>query len=82
MISPDLIRFSDLITLFLLIAAVLVVFSKKMIYSLIALSFFSMMIALKYFLLKAPDVAITEAALGTGLSTMVFLVAIKKTKGK
>jgi uncharacterized MnhB-related membrane protein len=82
MITPDLIRFSDLITLFLLIAVLLVVFSKKMIYSLIALSLFSMMMALKYFLLKAPDVAITEAALGTGLSTMVFLIAIKKTKGK
>jgi len=39
-----------------------------------------MLLALKYLTLRAPDVAITEAALGTGLATVVYLVAIKKTR--
>ena len=72
----------DIIYLFLFLAAVLVVFSKKLVHSLIFLSLFSMLLALKYFTLKAPDVAITEAALGAGLATVVYLVAINKTRRK
>ncbi len=70
------------INILMLLAVIFVVFSKKLIHSLIFLSLFSMLLALKYFTLKAPDVAITEAALGTGLTTLVFLVAIKKTRRK
>jgi energy-converting hydrogenase B subunit D len=73
---------ANFVYLFLLLAAVLVVFSKKLIHSLIFLSLFSMLLTFKYFTLKAPDVAITEAALGTGLATVVYLVAIKKTRRK
>jgi len=68
--------------LFLFAAAISVVFSKKLLYSLVSLSLFSMLLTLKYITLKAPDVAITEAALGTGLTTLVYLVAIKKTRRK
>ncbi len=63
----------------MLIATACVVFSRRLYLSLIAMSLFSMFLTLKYLLLHAPDVAITEAALGAGLSTLVFLVAIKKT---
>ena len=72
----------DFLYLLLLVAAVNVVFTKKLIHSLVFLSFFSMLLALKYITLRAPDVAITEAALGTGLTTLVYLVAIKKTGRK
>lgn len=70
---------NHLIQLFLLAATVVVVFSRRIIMSLLGLSTFSMFLALNYFVLNAPDVAITEAALGTGLTTIVFLVAIRKT---
>lgn len=69
-----------LIQVFLLISTVVVVFAPKLIISLLGLSLFSMFLALNYFVLNAPDVAITEAALGTGLTTIVFLVAIRKTR--
>ncbi len=68
-----------LLQLFLLAATVVVVFSRRLVMSLLGLSTFSMFLALNYFILNAPDVAITEAALGTGLTTIVFLVAIRKT---
>jgi uncharacterized MnhB-related membrane protein len=71
-----------LIQLFLLASTVVIVFSPKLIISLLGLSVFSMFLALNYFVLNAPDVAITEAALGTGLTTIVFLVAIRKTRGE
>ena len=68
------------IHILMLLATIFVVFSKKLLYCLIFLSLFSMLLALKYLTLRAPDVAITEAALGTGLATVVYLVAIKKTR--
>lgn len=64
---------------FLLGAVVGVVFSRTLIHSLIWLSVFSLLLTFQYVLFHAIDVAITEAALGTGLSSLVFLTALKKT---
>ncbi len=72
----------DSLYILLLLATINVVFSKKLLTSLVFLSIFSMLLTLKYITLKAPDVAITEAALGTGLTTLIYLVAIKKTGRK
>jgi Predicted subunit of the Multisubunit Na+/H+ antiporter len=41
---------------------------------------FSFLLALEFFILQAPDVAIAEAAIGAGLSTAILLIAIKGTK--
>jgi uncharacterized MnhB-related membrane protein len=35
--------------------------------------------AVCYVLLAAPDVAMTEASIGSGLSTLIFLYALRKT---
>ncbi len=35
-----------------------------------------------YVLLGAPDVAMTEASIGSGLSILIFLYAIRRTTGK
>jgi len=72
----------DFIYILMLLATISVVFMKKLLHSLIFLSLFSMLLSLKYLTLRAPDVAITEAALGTGLATVVYLVAIRKTRRK
>ncbi len=37
--------------------------------------------AVCYVLLGAPDVAMTEASIGSGLSTLIFLYAIRRTSG-
>lgn len=71
--------FHTFLVFFMLIASLIVVFSRNMYIAVLGLSLFSMFLAVKYFLLQAPDVAITEAALGTGLATLVYLIAIKKT---
>lgn len=41
----------------------------------------SLFASIIYVLLSAPDVAMTEAAIGSGLTTMIFLYTIKKTVG-
>jgi uncharacterized MnhB-related membrane protein len=42
----------------------------------------SLFAAVTYVLLAAPDVAMTEASIGSGLSTVIFLYAIRKTGGE
>jgi uncharacterized MnhB-related membrane protein/mannitol/fructose-specific phosphotransferase system IIA component (Ntr-type) len=72
--------FTLFLSVFMFGATAFVVFSRKNLNALIALSIFSMILVVYYFLLHAPDVAITEAALGAGFSTMIFLIAIRKIK--
>ncbi len=45
----------------------------------IGMGMFSMTLAGVYLLLHAPDVAITEAAIGTALITFIYILAIRKT---
>jgi energy-converting hydrogenase B subunit D len=42
----------------------------------------SLFAAVTYVLLAAPDVAMTEASIGSWLSTVIFLYAIRKTGGE
>ncbi len=55
--------------------------SRDLLHSVIALSALSMLSALMFTILKAPDVAITEAAVGSrGVSTIIFVWAIRHTR--
>lgn len=54
--------------------------SKKLIKSVIYLSLISMLAVVSYVLMKAPDVAITEAVIGSGLVTAVFVFTLFATK--
>jgi energy-converting hydrogenase B subunit D len=42
----------------------------------------SLFAAVCYVLLGAPDVAMTEASIGSGLSVLIFVYAIRRTTGK
>jgi len=57
----------------LLITACGVAFSRNLLAATVFLTIFSLLMALMYVILKAPDVAITEAAIGAGISTVLFL---------
>lgn len=46
----------------------------------IVLAGFSLCLAVSFYFLQAPDVALAEAAVGTGVSTALFVVAIYKTE--
>lgn len=35
-----------------------------------------------YFIFKAPDVALTEAVIGAGISSLIFLIALKHLKAQ
>lgn len=63
----------------LIILAVFTLVSADLLHGVIALSGISLISALIFYLLRAPDVAITEAAVGAGVSTVVFVWAIRAT---
>ena len=54
--------------------------SRDMLVSVIALAAMSMMSALLFFFLDAPDVALTEAAVGTGVTSFLFIWFVRKTR--
>jgi energy-converting hydrogenase B subunit D len=62
--------------------AVYALSSGDLLHGVIALSAVSLLSALLFYLLHAPDVAITEAAVGAGVSTVVFVWAIRYTDRK
>ncbi|MDR0623074.1 MAG: DUF4040 domain-containing protein [Treponema sp.] len=54
-------------------------FSRDLLHGAIALSAASTVAALVFYMLHAPDVAITEAAVGAGLSTIIYVWAVRVT---
>lgn len=68
-----------LVQLGILVSALYAAFSKKLLHSIIALGVTGAFVSLSFVLLQAPDVAIAEASVGAVLSTVLFIVALKKT---
>ena len=61
------------------IAAVFSVWQKDLLLAALGTSAVSVVLSILFYLLQAPDVALTEAAIGVALSTIIFVIAIKKT---
>ena len=59
-------------------AAVIAVQADKLIHAIIALNAVGALVALEFILLQAPDVAIAEAAVGVVLSTILYVIALRK----
>jgi uncharacterized MnhB-related membrane protein len=71
-----------LVILGMVVSAILAVRFEKPLSSLIALAVTGAFAALEFIVLNAPDVAISEAAVGAVLTTAIFIIAIKKTTKK
>jgi len=65
----------------MLAGAVLAVYSRSLLASIIAAGVISLFASVIYLLLAAPDVAMTEAAIGSALTTVVFLFALNRIRG-
>ena len=73
---------NTLVIIAILVTAVIAVASDKILSSVIALGVTGGLVALEFIILHAPDVAISEAAVGAVLSTALFVIAIRKTTEK
>jgi len=63
----------------LVITAIATVRSENLFVAVMLLGIFSLLIAANFFILDAADVALTEAAVGAGISTVLFLGALALT---
>jgi len=71
---------SPLLLLFLVVSAIAVARTKDLISAVIIFAAYSLVMAIIWQQLQAPDIAITEAAIGAGVTSLLFLAAISRTR--
>lgn len=71
-----------ILLILIVILALFTLTTQDLLHGILALSVISLLSALMFYLLQAPDVAITEAAVGAGVSTVVFVGIIRHTERK
>ena len=70
--------FEYMLIAFLVLCAVSVSFSKKMLNSILIFMSYRLIMSIMWILLQSPDLAITEAAVGAGVTTILFFATLKK----
>ena len=78
--SNGIVILNTLVIAGIVAAALLAVQFEKLLSSVIALGVSGAFVALEFILLQAPDVAIAEAAVGAVLTTVLFVITLKKAK--
>lgn len=71
--------FECLLLLMLIAIAIAAPLQKKLLNAVILYTTFGLVLSVIWMLLQAPDLAITEAAVGAGVTGVLFFLALKKT---
>ncbi len=74
--------FSIIIMIFLIIFSISVSIIKNLLASVVVFMVYSLLMAILWQQLNAPDLAITEAAVGAGVTTLLFVLTIRRVKGE
>lgn len=69
-----------LMILFLFVTIIFIQKTKDLLNAVILYAVFSLVVSMIWLLLKTPDVALTEAAIGAGVTTVLFIAVLSKTK--
>ena len=70
--------FQCLLLGFLVVCAISVSFSKNLLNSILIYMSYSLVMSIVWICLESPDLAITEAAVGAGVTSVLFFVTLKK----
>ena len=70
--------FQLILLLFLVVCAVSVSFSRNLLNSVLIYMSFSLSMSIVWLCLESPDLAITEAAVGAGVTSILFFATLKK----
>lgn len=70
--------FMYILLAFLVVCAIAVSFSKSLLNSVLVFMSYSLIMSIIWVLLESPDLAITEAAVGAGVTSILFFVTLKK----
>ena len=63
---------------FLVVCAIAASLSKNLLNTILIFMSYSLVMSIIWILLESPDLAITEAAVGAGVTTVLFVVTLKK----
>jgi uncharacterized MnhB-related membrane protein len=72
----------EILLLLLILLAVVALQTRNMIGAVVLLAVFSLLSCLVFYLLHAPDVALTEAAVGSGVGTVILIWIVSKTESR
>ena len=70
--------FTILLLIGLVVCAVSASLAKNLLNTLLIFMAFSLMMSMIWLLLQAPDLAITEAAVGAGVTSLLFFLALRR----
>ena len=70
--------FRVILLVLLVVCAVAVNLTRSLLQSVVIFMAYSSIMCILWILMESPDLAITEAAVGAGISSMLFLMALKK----
>ncbi|HDJ34587.1 MAG TPA: DUF4040 domain-containing protein [Bacteroidetes bacterium] len=71
---------AGILVLLMIASAIAAASFQDLMNAVIASCIVSLLAALLFYLLQAPDVAMAEAAIGAALVTGIFVIAVKRTK--
>ena len=69
-----------LLLVFLIVCAIAVSISSNLLNSVIIFMSYSLVMAVIWILLRAPNLAIMEAAVGAGVTSVLFFLALRKIR--
>lgn len=70
-----------ILVIVLLLGSLAAVFLRRLLAGVVALSLVTLALAALFALLRAPDVAIAEAVVGAGLTSVLLALTIRRTGG-
>lgn len=72
--------FQIVLFVLLIMCALATAFTKNLLASIIIFMAYSVIMAIMWILMQAPDLAITEAAVGAGVSSLLFYLVLRRIK--
>ena len=72
--------FEIILLICLIVCAVSVAFTKDLLTSIVIFMSYSLIMCIIWILLQSPDLAITEAAVGAGVTSILFFLTLKKIR--
>ncbi len=79
--SPILIAIAILLSIAIIGAAIVTIRVKRPAIAMLAAGMISLLASVLFLFLAAPDVAMTEAAIGSGLTTFLFFFVLGRVRG-
>lgn len=72
--------FMVIVLLIMIVGAIATAFTKNLLSAIIIFMVYTLMMSILWQQLNAPDLAITEVAVGTGITSILFLLTYRRIK--